>query len=394
MSSGPSTCPFCNAVLPPVPSPPSTEKLPCPRCGEPVAASHWQVATDAVSPPPRANLGDAATRRRTALVLIGIMVLMAVTGLAYALYTVKLRQSRHPRPREIPPVMVHSPEELPALGYLPPEAAIVGGIQVAALAEDPVGKILLEAPYPPVIAQASLLLKSAGLKIEDLDHAAVAMVEGKMFPDIVFVARTRVPYDLEKLSQATQPARASVYQKRPRFDFPWLPLGAVTLWAADEHTLVYVLRLTDDANAGAGDQVLRGLALPPRTASEVLAPALRQLIEDRIPRHSLLWLVGDFENKAFKLTKDLPLPKPRWLPLDRVQRFGVGALPLEGLTVIASLLAKDEKSAAEMQALFEKTAPPAGVTLKVQGPPPGEAWVMVQWRADAEGVRRLVAPAK
>src|SRR6266851_3224135 len=97
-------CPFCNGLLPALSTSPSAGKLPCPRCGELIPASRWQVDTVIASGEPKltthtggADRSDATRQivpgiRKTALIVLGIMLAMAVVGLSYALWTTKLRR--------------------------------------------------------------------------------------------------------------------------------------------------------------------------------------------------------------------------------------------------------------------------------------------------------------
>jgi hypothetical protein len=370
-----SSCPFCNARLEPLASTPPADKLPCPRCGEPLPVSQWQIEPRLLSAP----AAEPAAKSKTVFVLLGLMAFMAALSLFYALYTTKSRQERHPRPREIPPPLaVRSPAELAPLGFLPAGAKVVAGIQVAALAQDVEGKKLLAEPYLPLIAQGARLLKSAGLTLEDLDSAAIAVLPGAILPDVVFVARTRVPYDLEKLAQAVQPAHTSVYEKRPLYDFAWPPFGGVTLWGVDEHTLIFVVRPLDGEEKPSRHEVLPTL---PHGADAVLAPSLRQLLEERVPKQSLAWAVGEPE----KLLALLP-------NLMSIKRFAAGVYPQDGLTLLASIFTGDAKAARELQAQIENAKLPAGVVLKVEGPGdnrPEAQWVTIQVRTSAAGVRKL-----
>ena len=115
-------CPYCNAVLPLLSAPANADKLPCPRCGEPVPASRWQVDTAIASGPPKAAPAiakvDRAANRRTIAIILGIMFTMAIISLSYALWTTKLRRSRDPK-LLLDPIVIRGPLELQGLGYLP-----------------------------------------------------------------------------------------------------------------------------------------------------------------------------------------------------------------------------------------------------------------------------------
>ena len=94
----PTSCPFCNALLPALTAPAAGEKLPCPRCGELVPAARWPVTTAIASgepnvKPPAAELPLAQVpgKRKTALILVSVMFTMAAVGLGFMLWTIKER---------------------------------------------------------------------------------------------------------------------------------------------------------------------------------------------------------------------------------------------------------------------------------------------------------------
>src|SRR5437660_1440552 len=92
------TCPFCNAELPPLPAASANERVPCPRCGEPVPASRFPVGPAATSHAPSADPTEMQQRKRATLfLLLGIMGGMALIALIFALMTIDLRRSRDPK---------------------------------------------------------------------------------------------------------------------------------------------------------------------------------------------------------------------------------------------------------------------------------------------------------
>jgi hypothetical protein len=419
MTSAETCCPFCNARLEPlpaeklpyetainanVPSPPlqlSTTKFPCPRCGELVPMHYWPVMSGSTLLPP-VSAGPCLDRskRRTLQALLGIMACMAGLALCYALYTADDRKLRHPKPRELPaPQFVRSPAELSALGYLPPDASLVAGVQVAALLQEPVGKTLLREPYPPLVDRAVRLLEKLGLTLEDLDHAVAALVDGATMPALICVVRTRGPYDLEKLAVAVKTAKSSVHEKRPLYEFTLEPIGEALLWSADEQTLIFAARLTQPA-VGAAEKAPAALltSIPTRAQpfEEHLSPALKGLFQERLAKQSQLWAVADLANKSAlgKLTWLLP-PGPLWSSAEPVKRFAVGVFPQEGMTLLASVFMGEAKAAGELKKRLQEIDLPKGVTLRAEGPPPGEIlaeaqWVTVQVRASAEGIREAL----
>src|SRR5450755_2124634 len=91
------TCPFCNAVIPPMPGLVVGQRIACPRCGEGFAVSHVPVGEvglsiaqvpDRLGPIPK----PVRANRIIGGLVLGVMLLMAGVGLAYALATVQMRR--------------------------------------------------------------------------------------------------------------------------------------------------------------------------------------------------------------------------------------------------------------------------------------------------------------
>ncbi|HZT80039.1 MAG TPA: hypothetical protein VFA26_07455, partial [Gemmataceae bacterium] len=117
MPAAPLSCPYCNALVPLPAGARSGQRLPCPRCGE--AFAYHGPDAEAVSPTPPAlppNRLDlsagpalAAGRRRpnwlVAAGVLGVMAVMALAGLLYALNTEGVRREhdwRLPKDRSLP----------------------------------------------------------------------------------------------------------------------------------------------------------------------------------------------------------------------------------------------------------------------------------------------------
>lgn len=377
-------CPYCNSGLG------SEAQARCPRCGEQLPGKAAATTLDA-----RRTAG-AAGKRRTALALLGIMAMMAVMGLSYALYSAKSRQERHPRPRIVPPpVAIARPADLPALGYVPRHAPIVAGVQVAALLQDPAGKALLEKP-PRMLAAALKLIESPGVKLEEIDHVALTFRSAGVLAELVVIVRTRLPYDLERVSRAVQPATASLFRKRPLFEYSAPLLGKTTLWGADEQTLVLAgqLRLDGDApegNIADAETRLQDIPETPQPGTEHLLPTVAQLMDERLPRQAMAWAVGDVERIPGLLTPLLlAAPQSEWLSL---KRFAMAGFPQDGFTLITSFFTGRQATARQLQATLEEIKLPAGMTNRVEGPPPAAdaegQWVTMQVRASSEALSAL-----
>ena len=240
-------CPFCNGILPALPTRPTGAKLPCPRCGEPVPAARWPVGTAiasgepplAVQPPRMAPVPGV---RKTAFAILGIMLVMTIVGLSYMLWTTKLRQSRHPwMPEKLEAIEFRQPLQLTGLGYLPKGTQIVVGLQVAEWLDDKAGKQLLAEPRPALLDWLlKQITRSTNLKIEQIDHIVLGST---LDVQLVAVVKTRQPYSLQKISEAVQPAQSTLYQNQALYEFPLKPMGNAMLWCVEERTLLFVLRL-------------------------------------------------------------------------------------------------------------------------------------------------------
>src|SRR5262245_49014143 len=87
------TCPFCNAEIAFRPGMTIGQKTVCPRCGETFTLSAIPPAGAVPAPPPAPD--PASLRRSNRLVagiVLGVMGLMAATGLTYALLTQGVRR--------------------------------------------------------------------------------------------------------------------------------------------------------------------------------------------------------------------------------------------------------------------------------------------------------------
>lgn len=399
MPSGAATCPYCNA---PLPAPPGTAaRPPCPRCGEPIPAALWPTAQDqiAAGPPPAvptssaapdAALGQRQRQRRTALVVLGIMGVMAVVALVFALSTITTRRQRDPFPRaKATDIALRRPGELPALGYLPPRVVAVAGIHVAELLQSEAGKQLLQEPRPALLERGLRpVLGKAGLTPEQVDHAVVAFVD-EPTPHLVVVVATRLPYDLKKLADAVAPRRSLLYQQKPLYEFVLHPLGEGLLWAIEERTLIFLLRL-DTPKV----EQLSQIPTTPRLPEAGLPANLKTLIDERrLDPESKVWAIGDVTRAPNVGTLLRALPK-EWQPLGQVKHFALGVVPREPLTVAGALETGNAQGSAALQTWLKARAPAEGSTLKIEAPPseapPAAQWVTFQLRTSAAAARTLL----
>jgi hypothetical protein len=298
-------------------------------------------------------------------IVVGVMLVMAATGLTYALMTVDVRRahdkslprrSRKPFERfrktepELPEVVaaVH----LPALGYLPPETNVVAGVQVEELLSSSAGKEMRQRGFK--LGNVELKLDSIeerlGVAVEDIDHLVlgVQMQEGDeadLTPPTWLVIRTRRPYDANKV-------RAVLGAKRPR-DLR-LPGGGrrvvsevkvqnvrLQMWLADPKTLVLGLfgKMED-------------LPARPEDGGESLSPEVRRVLEQRLGAGTPVWLAGsssDWKKTALPVLlagwKDVPMLNR----LAQVRTFALWLQPDKEAKLMGAFRCADEAVARQIE---------------------------------------------
>ena len=214
-------CPYCNAVVPPVPAAQPGQPITCPRCEEtfrPLAAaglqpadSDRQVANLPNQPPPVRQ--PVLSNRQIALGVVCLMGVMAAAGLGLALWTqaerrgndAGLKRSRlsHKRRQQLevdvaPPARV-APLELKGLNYLPADSDVIAGIHVAEALREAGGREGLEKgfPLPGIGGYLKRLETLTGLRLEDIDHivAGARVNSSQGLPRLIVVVRTKSAFD-------------------------------------------------------------------------------------------------------------------------------------------------------------------------------------------------------
>ena len=399
------TCPYCNALVPAETL--QYTRIRCSRCGETFANSwtgiqsgpphttgnRWSEAIQ--SGPPKAAASTDSPRRSNRLVgivIIGVMGLVALGALAFALNTWGLRESRHPRtPVELQAARPHMPADLPALGYLPVDCQIVAGVHVAELRKDPVGVQLLEPPLPGLLGVGlHALEKRTGFKLDDIDHAVFGITMDGIIPQLTAVVRIRRSYTLEEVARAVQ-AKPLRHHNLPLFRIKLEPVGGGYLWCADEFTLVMVLR-PDAAKIEDMDKI----PAKPRKASDGLSEPLREMLESRL-KNGVIWLTGHIQDpEPIQTLAGLTrLSKTDAALLVKIQTFALGIQLQDDLTLLGALECRDHDAAVALEKHLAKLDFPGARSHKVIGPPPNadgpEArWVNLQIRSDPAGMRRML----
>jgi hypothetical protein len=377
-----SSCPYCNAVVAIPAGTRDGQFVPCPRCGERFPYHGLAIEGNGTPPAPAEPGGQpagenvvdrvgerlrGASKRSIALVVVGVMLVMAAGGLTLALATQHFRRTndRPPPPDEgATRVRVVAPPDLAGIGYLPADTDIVAAVHLAEALQDPAGQEFLKRFRPEGAvrdqpgqgpALAGDLEHWTGLALDDLDHVVLGLKVGggALPPRTVLVAQTRRRYDADKVLKALKATRlAQSARELYRFHLERPPLQPV-LWFAGERTLVVALT---------PEQLAEVPENPPPGAEHLAAP-LREMLRTRLGPGVQAWAVGhadDWERTTAKVPLAF-LREPDRRVLEGVRTFGVALRFGEGLTLTGACHCAD---AAAARALEERLAPPAGSDAK------------------------------
>lgn len=354
------TCPYCNTQL--------AEPVPglCPRCGEPLRAA---AAFSANPPGPTAHSsgqsGTGRSNRVVAGIVLGVMGVMFLVALAFALWTKDAREKRHLKVSREAIATPSNPLDLPGLGYLPPETNVVAALRPADLLEDSQGKALLAAPRPALLELVlSAAEKWTGSKAENIDHlVAGATLTAEAIPPVTVVLQTRRPYDPAVIAEALR-SKATTYQGRPLFRFSFDPAGQGYLLCASERVMVMILRVVEGVKIEDLDNIPRR----PWDGAEALPRPLREAL-GRIDKDALAWVAGELPEKT-PLDALLALTggkRPEMLAL--LQSFGVGLVPEEKtLRLSGALRGRSQQATVNLRVLVDEWSFP-GAQIVVHGPP-------------------------
>jgi hypothetical protein len=383
------TCPYCNAPVPVPASGGQAGRLHCPRCGEPFpqriraeptqANGYVPLPLEPPSPVPRSTT-TGWSNRAVVRVLLGLMALMALIGLSFALWTKDFRNKISQRR-----VIVHlqknagndagvwnpvAPAALRALGYLPTDSNVVGAIHVAEILQDPVGRKFLEPPRPALLQTALARVEEwTGLKPEALDHLVFGTKIGTNLPQVCLVVQTRQPYRLADLARAqvVHGASPGTYRNKPLYHLRIHPVGDLLLWCVDERTLVVLYRFestrAEDLNA---------IPDTPRRGADGLPAPLRTYLEKRLARGTLLWVAGHLDQPDVlgpALTLGQVPPEVQQLVMT-IQTFGIGLRFQQGVTLLADCHCTDGAAAEHLSNYLKRQTAQLG-SFKVVSSPSG-----------------------
>jgi hypothetical protein len=374
------TCPYCNAVVPVPAGARDGQFLPCPRCGERFPYHGFSAAENGTPPAPGVEapppvpdeamidrVGEGLRRwskGAVALLIVGVMVLMAGGGLALALLTQASRRShdRPPPPEELPPrVRVVAPADLAGLGYLPPDTDLVAAVQVAAMLEEPAGQKFLQRFRPEALLRGQAaegpalpgnLEEWTGLGPGDLDSlvAGLKVADKVLPPRFILVARARRAFDEQKVLSALR-AEREPGSGRQLYRFHVERLGQKpVLWFADDRTLIVALT----------PEQLAEVPETPRTGPDHLPAPLQEAIRNRLGDGAQVWAAGhatDWEKTTVGFLLAIPRARQLLAPLEQIRTFAVGLRFGDGLSLNGAFQCGD---AAAAQKLAERLAAPPG----------------------------------
>jgi hypothetical protein len=369
-------------------------------------------------------------------VVLGLMALMALIGLSYALWTKDFRNRNSQRPlivkgkEQLPDAGTWKPvgpAELRSVGYLPRDTNVIGAVHVAEILQDPVGRTFLQQPRPAPIHWALARVEEwTGLKPEAVDHLVFGTKIGTDLPQVCLVAQTRRPYSQAELAKAKvlHGSKPTTYRNKALYHIQIRPLGDLLLWCADDRTLVALYRFeatrAEDLNA---------IPDAPRHGAEGLPAPLRSCLERRLGKGTQIWLAGHLDQPDIleALLTFSQVPSDVQQLFSSIQTFDVGLRFEQGVTLVADFHCTNGRSARGLTAFLRHQAAGIGSFKVVSSPswpvdlsvwqagaaaassPPGGGplaaavlaasasgqpeqdnaadWVTLQYRADAEAIQ-------
>ena len=239
-----------------------------------------------------------------------------------------------------------APADLPALGYLPADVNLVVGLHVAEALDTSTGPDLLRRlSVGPFSSRA--LASWTGLELDELDHLALGANVREALPRVTLVARTRRPYDADKVRstlkarRTPEPGLSRPVHKLTDFDTGVTLLNGMGayLWCADESTLVLHFSPNWEAvplTPGGGDRF-----------AEPLVRFLRQ----RLGPSAQAWAAGhvdSWDKGGIQLAIAL-LPAPEQAIVRGLRTLGAWLVCDDGAILNASFRCADEAAAVSLQ---------------------------------------------
>jgi hypothetical protein len=344
---------------------------------------------------PAWSLRDTRRRNRiTAAVILGVMLLMAATGLTFALLTQKDRRAndagitnrpnRNPvpvKPDEDARPTPTPPSQLAALGYLPPDTNVVIGIHLTELRQDPAGRQILDHPIQvgPYELSAANLASWTGLPRDDIDHLVLGITtDVPVLPRLNLVVRTRRPYDIDKVRAAIRgvPVRDGKKKDLYQFELRNLKTPPPVLWCVDPRTLVIGLLPSH----------LETVPTTPRSGLEHLPADVREVLTERVdPAAPPFWIVGHVDDALQRYAKGLfARVKPEdYERLMSIRTFAAW-VQMEKQVVTQAVFRCGEPAAARgLEQWFVGPDPAVNGAVKAACE---DVWLTLQYKTDVESV--------
>ena len=360
----PLTCPFCNALIPPMSGLVLGQRIACPRCGEAFAVSHVpddRVTTSIAQSPDRAESPKPVRANRlVGGAVLATMLLMAGVGLAYALATVQMRRDHDraiPRQQRKPWLLGNkpsdeevavSPAQLVGLRYLPNTTGFVAALHVEELLNGTLGKDLQSKSWKVGPTEVSLanVKEWTGLAIEDIDHIVVGVDVRDtdvrdLLPPVHIVVHARRSDGANRMRvglKATKGRKEKTPEGGERMLYSiTIKDVPMRLWVADERTVVI----------GVFDNLGR---VPGEPASDIthLPAEMRETIEKRLAAGTPFWAVGQSTNWKNTMLPTF-LEQAKGLPLlgrlEQVRTFGLWLVPSRPVKLGGAFHFADEAAA-------------------------------------------------
>ncbi len=389
------TCPFCNSTVRLLTEAPPGPTVTCPRCeqsfklqGPATRQNGGPVSSPSLPPPPAPR---RFSNRSLALIVVGVMALMAAAATTLALATKDERRAndtglkrqrslKRPRQRDLPdhvridPV---PPLEMSALKLLPADVDVLAGVHVASVLQVEEGERLLEREVPGLggSVQTKLLNRLGeitGLEPEQLDH----VVLGARVRDVTLTVavRTRIGYDPARIIKRL---RADVLRKTGdqtiyKFRQELLSREGNGLLRFEKDGRSLVLAWGVDAEEFA----------KPRADDGLPRPELVSLLKERVKPIGPVWLAGHVEAKYSQTLSGLlalsKVPEAERAVLGDLRSFAVWLTLEEPITVRGVARSTAENTAeTALKYLMQRLGEGKGVKLFRE-----KEWVLMQYRPE------------
>jgi hypothetical protein len=285
-----STCPYCNALLPPASA---GGRVVCVRCGEaiPAALTEAVLGMSAAEPQPASvHARPSGFRWHPRGIVAAIFVVAA--GVAAIWWGRNRSDSTSPATDSTRAAV--RPAGMPGLGYLPPSTEVVLAIQLPLLldrlgpeaAADP-AKALKQMGLPEQIIETAD--KASGVGLDHVDHLVVGLsfARGALPPQLVIVLHTKAPFSLNAIMRETK-ANSLKSEERTLHAVRVSQFIEVNWWSPNDRVLVGTLLKRD----------FKDVPEQPSNGVDHFRTDMASLIRNDIPDGSCAWLVASSDRWA------------------------------------------------------------------------------------------------